>query len=293
VTAVLFLAFGPYCGGTVPCLHTHLDALLLVMLVEVGYLLAVRQARLRFGAAVTRQHITYFTAGVLVIFLGAGTPIHDISEQYLFSVHMFQHTIFTLVAPPLLLLGLAEPLLKPLVKNPVTFRVIKSLTYPLIAFVIFNLITLVTHLPFAVDFSLRNHPFHFVIHVILVLSALLMWWPILSPVKEIPRLSPPFQMGFLFIQSLVPTVLTAFIIFAGHSIYEFYRDVPRIWGTTAISDQQLAGAVMKLVGGFILWIAIGIIFFRWFGQEEAKEHQPLRWEDVESELTEMGLTRRP
>jgi putative membrane protein len=293
VTAVSFLVFGPYCGGDVPCLHTHLDALLLVTLVEVGYLLAVRHARRKFGAsAVSQRHIVYFTLGVLVLFLGAGTPIHDISEQYLFSVHMFQHTIFTLVAPPLMLLGIAEPILQPIVENSAVLRGLRSVTQPLVAFVIFNLITLVTHLPFAVDFSLRNHPFHFVIHVILVLAALLMWWPVLSPLKEIPRLSPPFQMGFLFIQSLVPTVLTAFIIFAGSSIYAFYRDAPRIWGTTAVSDQQIAGAVMKLIGGLILWVAIGIIFFHWYGQEEEKERDPLRWEDVESELSEMGLTRR-
>lgn len=283
----------PYCGGTISCWHTHPDIVLILGLFEAVYLGALWAGRRASPENVVRgSQVAWFTLGVLILFLGAGTPIHDISEQYLFSVHMFQHTLFTLAAPPFLLLGTPDWLLRSLLQRRMTSRAMRLLTYPLVAFVIFNLITLVTHLPVAVDLTLRYHNLHLLAHVILVLSALLMWWPVLSPLPELPRLSYPLQMAYLFLQSLVPTVLASFITFANHVLYDFYANAPRIWGMSARTDQQIAGLIMKLMGGAILWLAIGIIFFKWYNREEGAASQPLRWEDVEVELDKMGLTRR-
>ena len=45
-------------------------------------------------------------------------PVHDLSDYYLFSVHMVQHLVLTLLFPPLLLAGIPGWLLRPLLIRP-------------------------------------------------------------------------------------------------------------------------------------------------------------------------------
>ena len=118
---------------------------------------------------------------------------------------------------------------------------------------------------------------------------MLMWWPVLSNVPELPRLSAPLRMAYLFLQSLIPTVVAAFVTFANGAVYEFYAQAPRMWGISAVEDQQIAGGVMKLMGSVILWGFITVIFFQWFAREQ-RESQGPDWRDVEDELEAMGLT---
>jgi len=148
-----------------------------------------------------------------------------------------------------------------------------------------------THLPPVVDLGLHQHAFHLWLHVVLIATALLMWWPVLSPLPELPRLSYPLQMGYLFLQSLLPAVMAAFITFSDRVVYPFYAQAPRIWGLSPISDQQIAGLTMKLLGSLILWAFIAVAFFKWFEREEAGARGP-RWEEIEEELDELGLTKR-
>ena len=145
-------------------------------------------------------------------------------------------------------------------------------------------------LPPAVDLALRHHAFHLFAHSLLVASGLLMWWPILSEVPELPRLSYPLQMGYLFLQSLLPAVMAAFITFSDRVVYPFYEDAPRIWGLSPTEDQQIGGLIMKLLGSLILWAFIAVAFFKWFEREEAEAQGP-RWREVEEELDRIGLTR--
>jgi putative membrane protein len=115
-----------------------------------------------------------------------------------------------------------------------------------------------------------------------------MWWPVLSPISELPRLNPPLQMAYLFMQSLLPAVMASFITFSDTVVYSYYEDAPRIWGMSALADQQVAGGAMKLLGTLILWSYMTVVFFRWYSQEEAEEKEP-RWNEVEAELEQMGL----
>ena len=272
--------------------HLHPDVLLLTALLQGAYLVGLRTAGARTGLRATRGQVAWFTAGVAVLYAGAGTPLHELGEQRLFSAHMVQHMLFTLVAPPLLLLGLPGWLLRPLLRPRAVFRTARVLTTPIFAFGLFNAVTLFTHLPVSVDFTLRHHTAHFFVHAVLVLSALLMWWPVLSPLPELARMSAPLQMIYLFAQSLVPTVLASFITFSRTVLYEFYAAAPRTWGVSALQDQLVAGLIMKIGGGAILWLAIGVVFFAWAARENRQAAVPaLRWEDVEEELDRMGLTK--
>lgn len=270
----------------------HPDVILLCIILEVGYLYAVTQLRdlVSDAGRVRRSQAAMFTSGVLTIYIAAGTPIHDISEQYLLSVHMLQHALFTMAAAPLLLAGIPAWVWQALLRQRGVLPLAKVLTHPVVAFGVLNATFLITHMPFAVDYALYHHWFHFLVHALLVATAMLMWWPVLSVVPELPRLSAPMQMAYLFVQSILPSVIAAFITFAEGAVYPFYERAPRMWGLSAETDQQIAGGVMKLIGSLVLWGFIAVVFFQWYNREQAAEKEP-RWNEVQEELHEMGLTR--
>ncbi len=272
--------------------HLHPDVILVCAALLGAYFYAVYYLRPHISDAgrVKRSQVLYFTLGVLTLYLAAGSPIHDLSEQYLLSVHMIQHLLFTLVAPPLLLAGVPAWVWQALLRSPRVLAAARVAVNPLVAFGVFNFLIVVTHLPHVVDYALTEHWFHFLVHAALVVSATAMWWPVMSNVPELPRLSYPLQMGYLFVQSLLPAVIGSFLTFSRTAAYEFYERAPRIWGIDAVEDQQMGALVMKLLGSIILWSFIAVAFFKWYAREEAESKGPA-WSEVEEELKELGLTR--
>ena len=152
--------------------------------------------------------------------------------------------------------------------------------------VLFNAVLLFTHWPAVVEASVRSELLHFGLHVVLVGSALVMWWPVMSPLPELPPLPAPGQMLYLFLQSLAPTIPASFLTFGSTPLYPVYATFPRIWGIGVMTDQLIAGLVMKIAGGAILWIFIGTIFFRWFGQEHRDGWDELEWRRFERGIRE-------
>lgn len=269
------------------------DVLLLCLALEWGYLYAVSQLRLRISDAgrVKRSQLVSYSLGVLVIYAASGSPLHDLSETYLASAHMLQHILLMLVAAPLLLAGIPAWLWQALLRVRGAMPVARLLTRPLVAMAIFNTVLLLTHLPSVVELQVRQWWFHLLVHSAQLGSGLLMWWPILSSVPELPRLSYPLQMGYLFLQSLLPSVMASFVTFSDRVVYSVYAEAPRIWGISPISDQQIAGGLMKLLGSIILWLFIAFAFFKWYAREEAEAQGP-RWDEVREELGRLGLTTK-
>jgi putative membrane protein len=245
--------------------HLHHEVVLPLVLLEVAYLYSVTQARTMISDAgrVRRSQVITFSLGVLALYVAAGTPVHDISEQYLLSVHMVQHLLFTLVAAPLLLAGTPSWLWQALLRGPGVMPVARLLTNPLVAFSVFNAVLVLTHLQPVVDLALREHEFHLLVHVVLVGSALMMWWPILSTVPELPWLSDPLQMAYLFLQSLLPAVLASFITFSDGLCTSSTRRCAS--GGSAIDDQQMAGD-HEAGGSLILWASSRRRSSRWPGE---------------------------
>ena len=251
----------------------HLDVILICILLEAAYLYAVTQMKTGLSEArrVTKRQVVLFSLGVLAIYVAGGSPLHDLAENYLATAHMMQHVLLTLVAAPLLLAGVPGWLWQAMLRVPGVLRVAKPLTRPVLAFAIFNAALLLIHLPPTIDLQLRVHVFHLLMHATLVGTALLMWWPILSPIPELPRLNPPLQMAYLFLQSMLPAIMASFITFSDTVVYSFYEDAPRIWNWTALDDQQVAGGSMKLSGTLILWSYMTVVFFRWYSKVEAED----------------------
>jgi len=272
-----------------PPFTLHPEVLLLVAALAGGYAWALARLGPSHSPAgerpATRGQVIAYGLGVLTIAVAALWPIHDLSERYLFSVHMFQHMLISLVAPPLLLFGMPAWLLRLLLRPRWVHAVVRQATRPFVALVLFNAVILLTHWPAWVNLTLHSEPFHFFSHTMLFLSASCMWWPVLSPLPEMPTLSYPARMLYLFLQSIVPTVPASILTFGSTPLYHFYTTVPRIWGIDAVTDQRIAGLEMKILGGFILWGLIAVIFFKWYGQEQRTEGwDALEWGRVEREL---------
>jgi putative membrane protein len=221
--------------------------------------------------------------------LGSDWPIHDLAEGYMYSVHMVQHLLFTMVVAPLVLLGTPGWLARWLLRPRWLFGSVRWMSRFVPALVLFNVVVVLVHWPAMVDLTLRSGLAHFVAHVILVVSAFLIWMPIVSPLPEIPRLQPPLRMAFLFLQSVVPTIPASFLTFGTSPLYRRYESLPKLWGISALDDQLIAGLIMKIGAGLVLWALIAVIFFRWAAAEERRNRPGPGLRDLDRELTEMGL----
>ena len=268
-----------------PAWHAHPSVWLLLGGIWVAYLLAVRNHAMTPGeAADKRRRTRLFSIGMGVLLVGADWPIHDLAEGYLYSVHMVQHMLFTLVAPPLLIAGIPAWMWRVLLRPRPLFLAFRFLTRPVVALILFNGLLLFTHWPEVVKLSVSSELAHFSLHALLFGSAMVVWWPIMSPLVELPSLSPPGQIMYLFIQSLAPTIPASFLTFGHTLLYPVYGTFPRIWGISALNDQLIAGLTMKIVGGLILWGFITSIFFRWHARETRDGWDALALREVEHEL---------
>ncbi|HVM15121.1 MAG TPA: cytochrome c oxidase assembly protein [Egibacteraceae bacterium] len=271
----------------------HPDAWLLVVALLGGYVYALSAwgPRLAPGRrAASRSQHACFVAGVALLWLGSDWPVHGIAEDYLFSVHMFQHMLFLYLAPPLLILGTPGWLLRHLLRRPSVFRTTRVLIRPLVALAVVNAFIAATHWPAVVDASVRIAAFHFLLHVFTVGLGLLLWWPVLSPLPELPHLSYPGRMTYLFAHSIVPTVPASFLTFSERPLYAAYADAPRLWDfMTVIQDQQISGLLMKMGGGVILWSVIAVLFFRWASESESGGPDALYWRDLRDDVEAAAL----
>jgi putative membrane protein len=252
---------------------------------------------------VTGRQKLAFWLGIAVLWVASDWPVHDLGEEYLYAAHMVQHLMLSFVAPPLFLLATPTWLAR-LVVGDGWFggRALRVLCRPVVAGVIFNGAILLTHWPAMVDLAVRLGPVHYVLHLMLVSASLLMWMPVCGPLPEY-RLSPPGQMLYLFLMSIVPTVPAAWLTFADGVVYHVYDRPDRLFGISAVDDQQIAGLTMKLLGGGFLWGIIIYLFFKWAADEERADRartkvvsrQPstvdepvLTWNEVERELQHLG-----
>jgi putative membrane protein len=221
---------------------------------------------------------------MLTLWVASDWPIHDLSEGYLFSVHMVQHMLYMLVAPPLLIAGMPPWLLRRILGDGPVRAAFRFFTRPVVALVVFNAVLLFIHWPAIVAAQVDSELAHFGVHLLTVAASLVMWWPVMSPLPELPPLSPPGQMMYLFFQSLAPTIPASFLTFGSSVLYPAYAAGPRIWGVSALSDQLIAGLIMKILGGLVLWGFITVIFFRWHAREERDGWDALQLRQVEREV---------
>jgi putative membrane protein len=232
-----------------------------------GYGLRVKPlGPLLFGSpqpAVRSGQRATFYSGLAVIFLALNGWLHDLSDYYLFSAHMVQHLLLTLVAPPLLIAGTPGWMLRPALNRPLVRSVATWVTRPAHCFVLFNLVLAGWHLPPVYNLAMSHHAVHIVQHLMFIAAAVLMWWPIMSPLPELPRLSYPAQMLYCFVLSIPMSLVSVYIAYADALLYTAYAAAPRFWGITPMQDQLIGGLIMWIPGGLFFFGVMSVVYWKW------------------------------
>jgi putative membrane protein len=245
--------------------QAHLEVWILVAFLTAAWIYAMRVIGPRVVPAgaeiVTRRERLAFIGAVVLLWLSSDWPVHDIAEEYLYSVHMVQHMSLTYFMPPLALLATPAWLMRLLVGEGRGYRALAFLSRPVIAAVLFNGAVMISHVPGVVNASVSNGPLHYTVHVILVLTSLLMWMPVCGPLREF-RIAPFPTMIYLFLNSVVATIPAGWLTFAEGVVYDLYDGPVRVWGVGVTEDQQVAGAIMKVGGALFLWSIIVALFIK-------------------------------
>lgn len=247
------------------------------------YVLAWRRGRLSAGDDVSawfgspRTRLWFFAAGVAVGFVALCSPIDTGGDRYLFSLHMVQHLVLMMVAPPLCLLGIAGLLPR---RGPPGWaaRIWAWLVHPWVAIVVFSTVLLVWHVPALYDATLTTEPIHVVEHLSFIAVGVIFWWPIVDPqrgARERP-VSAFTKIAMLVASGIPPTILGLIFTIAARPFYDFYSRAPRLWNLSAVTDQQFAGVVMFGAGNLIYFVAVVVVFWRVFADPARDEEEAQR-----------------
>jgi len=234
-----------------------------------GVVVAAMLYRLGRRGTERRRTSACFYVGLLVLVLAIDSPVDTYADR-LFWVHMVQHVLLTMVAPPLLLLGrpwprVARPLpraaRRALARGLHACRIVAA---PLVAFVLFNGVLLAWHVPVLYDATLRSQAVHDVEHFLFVATALLFWAQVIASKPLHARLDELGRAVYATGALLVGWVLAIVLAFAPSPLYDAYASLPsRPGGLSALGDQQLAAGIMWVPGSIAFTIAIILSLYRW------------------------------
>jgi putative membrane protein len=219
------------------------------------------------GGRLRTRQIIAFACALFVVLIAHG-PIDELTDERLFFVHMFQHFLQTLVIPPLLLLGTPDWMLRPWLMSRAVRPFARFFTRPVITFALFSGLLVTVHEPSVFDRMCRDESVHIIIHMLFMITGTLLWWPLLSPMPEMPRLSYPGQSIYLFLLLIPMSAVAAPLTLATTVIYPWYAQAPHPWGLSPISDQVLGGLVMWVGESLYLMCVFSAIFFRWGGRDD-------------------------
>lgn len=208
-----------------------------------------------------------FLVALTIVFFTLNGPLHDLSDVYLFSAHMTQHLVLTLIVPPLLIMGTPGWMLRPLLRKAGVRTVALTMTSAAACFLIFNGVLAFWHLPPLYNLALAIHPVHILQHLMFIAAAVFMWWPLTSQLPELPRASYPAQMMYCFLLTVPMGVIAICISMADDLLYPAYAVAPRLLGMSPMQDQQYGGLIMWIPGALFFYGVMSVVFFKWQGRD--------------------------
>jgi putative membrane protein len=268
--------------------------LIIVTTLAVLYILAVDQFRVRWfkeSTPVAIEKKIAMLSGLAVYYVAQGGPL-DLLGHLVFSMHMLSMSLSYLVVPPLIIFGIPDWMLRRVIGIPWISRIFHRVTHPILTLVLFNMLFSLYHLPAVLDYVMTNYLVHTLFFAILLCSAFLMWWNVVSPLPEHERLTDVKKLGYVFANGVLLTPACALIIFADTTLYATYSD-PVIWAKALgycvpigsdvilsmfsgpeefaffppLDDQQFGGVMMKLMQEIMYGAILFYLFLRWFRRE--------------------------
>jgi cytochrome c oxidase assembly factor CtaG len=248
-----------------------------------GWLILRRRTRRRGGLADWRAWC--YAAGVTSLILALLSPIATYGSLFFF-MHMIQHLLLMLFAAPFILLGapllpllwalpdgLRQPIGHVFVTQSLAHRLFHVLTQPLVAMGLFVGVVAVWHVPRFYDIAQGHTFWHDVEHGMFFGTALLYWWPVIHPTGGRRRLGYGLAIPYLLLSMVEGTVIGVLLTFADEPVYQTYQQVPRVWGLSVVTDQQLGGLLMWIAGGHLYLLPVLILLSLWLkheGDDEAR-----------------------
>ena len=247
----------------------------LILLGALHFFGWLRLRRRSDGRFANRWRLASYTGGLLILALALLSPIDVLSGQ-LFSIHMVQHLLLMMVAPPLLLLANPFPtFLWLLPNNPRTavaaaFRrltawltaqnilsqAVRKATSPASAWALYVLIFFAWHDGNAYSLALRFPTVHGLEHFTFVGAALLFWWHVTGAAPRIhPKPAQWMRVGYVLAMIPPNLLLGVTLSFAETPIYPYYESVPRLYGLSVMDDQVWGGLIMWIPGSMMYVIA--------------------------------------
>jgi len=193
---------------------------------------------------------------------------------------MVQHLLLGDIAPLLMLLALSRVIMRPLTRRLQSLeRALGPLAHPASALVLWLALVYFWHIPAFYDAALRHSAVHALQHVSFFTAGLLVWWPLIQPVPMRNRLTGMWTFGYIGAAKLGLASLGLWLTWTSTVAYSYYEDVPRIWGLSAISDQNVGGAIMMVEQSVLLVTVLAVLFGRMLAQSEQDELRRERLED--------------
>lgn len=266
-----------------------------VLIIGLIYLLLIGPWRHRFAdsAGVSTGQKAWFLSGLLIYYMTQGGPM-NLLGHLIFSVHMMNMALVYLVVPLFVLLGLPAWLVRPVVRIKWVKSLLGVMTQPILTVLLFNALFSFYHWPWVLDFIMTHFTVHYLYDTAMLVAAFMMWWPIVTPLPEMERLSNIQKMAYVFANGVLLTPACALITFADHTLYSTFSD-PNVWATamgycipggtssellaqfsggpkffsilSALEDQQLGGVLMKLTQEAVYGSVLAYIFFKWYRKE--------------------------
>lgn len=248
--------------------HWHPDPGVIegLVVLTVLYLLAMHYLR-PAGSVFARWRQACFHLGTFLVFLAVATPLDELSEQYLFTAHMFQHVILIYPVPVLWLLGTPPWMIQPFLDMDWSAPLLRFFSRPVAALLTFNLVFYAWHVPALYEWALRDGKIHFLEHATFMAVALLQWLPLIRPIHKIHYAG---QLIYLLAGAILQFPLFFLLAFMNRCYYPTYIGAPRvIKGFTAIMDQQTGAILMKLAAMAVMFVSLVVIFGRWYYSEQS------------------------
>ena len=258
MTVVMAAADSPWAWEPRP------DVWLLVVAMVAGYWWSVTRLRPKLPGPVpvpSRATMLRFAAGVAILWLAVDWPMDRLGDDYLFSAHMVQFLLVTMIAAPLLVSGVPA-WLQLQILWPVR-GLVRRAARGIVALGLFQAVLVLTHIPSVVGLYSSNSLVHFALHALWLVSGCLFWLPIFGSEPVVAPMKPPLKIVYLIGATILPTIPAAFLTWTQTAFYDSYASAPRVWGISPVVDLQMAGLIMKLGGGFILWVVILFVFASW------------------------------
>jgi putative membrane protein len=233
----------------------HAEAVVLVPLLALAYALLLR----RYPAPGWR--IACFLLGLTVVLAVFVTPVENLALHYLLTAHLLQNVALAEWTPALVVLGI-PPAAAAAARR---FGLIRTLTHPFVALPLWLVTYYAWHLPAAYDAALRRpETLLHVEHLTYFVTGVLLWWPVLTG-----ALAPGAAAAYLFAAFVLCSPLGLLLALIPNAVYETYEHAPRLWGLTALEDQQLAGLTMAVEEAIVFFSAFAVYFVRFMRREES------------------------